>query len=90
MGTIPKGMTFIVSFKKPLMYLILSGGKSTKTYDTTNPASALFSKQCICCSDESPNSPPQTNYYSIKPYSNPSGPTVYNSGALLQPPTLKF
>jgi hypothetical protein len=31
-----------------------------------------------------------TNYYSIKQYSNPSGPMVYNSGALLPPPTLKF
>jgi hypothetical protein len=31
-----------------------------------------------------------TNYFSIKPYSNPSGPTVYNSGALHPPPTLKF
>jgi hypothetical protein len=33
---------------------------------------------------------PPTNYYSIKPYSNPSGPMVYNSGAMLPPPTLKF
>jgi hypothetical protein len=39
---------------------------------------------------ESPNSPPTTNYCSIKPYSNPSGPTVYNSGALISSPTLKF
>jgi hypothetical protein len=31
-----------------------------------------------------------TEDYSIKPYSNSSGPTVYNSGALLLPPTLKF
>jgi hypothetical protein len=36
------------------------------------------------------SSPPPTNYYSIKPYSNPSGLMVYNSGALLPPPTLKF
>jgi hypothetical protein len=36
----------------------------------------LTLKNCIGCSDESPNSPPTTNYYSIKPYSNPSGPTV--------------
>jgi hypothetical protein len=28
--------------------------------------------------------------YSTKPYSNPSGPMAYNSGALLPPPTLKF
>jgi hypothetical protein len=33
------------------------------------------------------NLPPPTNYYSIKPYSNPSGPMIYNSGALLPPPT---
>jgi hypothetical protein len=52
--------------------------------------SVLPPQKCICCSDESPNSPPPTNYYSIKPYSNPSGPVVYNSGALLPPPTLKF
>jgi hypothetical protein len=32
---------------------------------------------------------PTFNYYSIKQFSNPSGPTVYNSGALLPPPTLK-
>jgi hypothetical protein len=44
----------------------------------------------IGCSDVSPNSPPPTNYYSIKPCSNPSGPMVYNSRALLQPPILKF
>jgi hypothetical protein len=31
-----------------------------------------------------------TNYYAIKPYSNSSGPMVYNSGALLPPPTLKL
>jgi hypothetical protein len=37
-----------------------------------------------------PNSPPTTNSYSIKPYSNPSGPTVYNCGELLPPQTLKF
>jgi hypothetical protein len=37
----------------------------------------------------SPNSPPPTNYSSIKQYSNLSGPMVYNSGALLPPPTLK-
>jgi hypothetical protein len=30
------------------------------------------------------------SYYSIKPYSDPSGTTVYNSGALLPPPTMKF
>jgi hypothetical protein len=45
--------------------------------------------KCIGCSDVSPNSPPPTNYSSIKQNSNPSGPMVYNSGALLPPPTLK-
>jgi hypothetical protein len=45
--------------------------------------SALPSPKCIGCSDASPNSPSPTNYSSIKQYSNPSGPTVYNSGALL-------
>jgi hypothetical protein len=51
----------------------------------------IFTKRKqLGCSDESPNSPPPTNYYSIKPYSNPYGPTVYKSEALLPPPTLKF
>jgi hypothetical protein len=52
--------------------------------------SALPSPKCIGCSDASPNSPLPTNYYSITQFSNPSGPMVYNSGALLPPPTLKF
>jgi hypothetical protein len=60
------------------------------TFSPRGNNSALPSPKCIGCSDESPNSPPPTNYYSIKPYSNPSGPKIYNSGALLLPPTLKF
>jgi hypothetical protein len=52
--------------------------------------SALSSQKCIGISDVSPNSPPPTNYYFIKQYWNPSGPMVYNSGALLPTPTLKF
>jgi hypothetical protein len=33
--------------------------------------SALSSQKCIGCSDERPNSPPPTNFYSIKPYLKP-------------------
>jgi hypothetical protein len=60
------------------------------TFSPRGNNSALPSQKCIGCLDESPNSPPPTNFYYIKPYSNPSRPTVYNSAALLPPPTLKF
>jgi hypothetical protein len=60
------------------------------TFSPRENNSALPSEICIGSSDESPNSRPPTNYYSIKPYSNPSGPTVYSSRALFPPPTLKF